>query len=336
MNRSLACCLSLALLAGATAQDQASTLFACSQDAAVVVRATVLFGDDPSPAWHRLHFRADEVLKGTLGAEFLLLEPAGACCGRSLFAMQTGDRCLLFLQRRGATLHPFGGSRGVLADTPTLVQHVRDLLAAASQGSVAAVLAENLAHAEPRIRSDAAHALAVLPQLQLSATHRGNVTAALLLASEAGSPITAPLLDIAVRLQDTSMLQDVVTTYLNAARDDQAGLIRSSLARWQPAKVLDVLPQLVLRPQASAGGAVEQRAAELLATLPVADSAPALRTMLATTTSPRVQLRVAQTLLANGVPAADLERTVSAPILQLAAKRQAQARTFRSIRPLQP
>jgi hypothetical protein len=105
----------------AAAQEQATALSTAARAAAVVVRATVVVATDPSPEWHRLQFRTSEVLKGTVGGSFALLEPSGACCGRSLFALQPGQSCLLFLRQIGAVLHPFGGSRGVLPDEPEIV-----------------------------------------------------------------------------------------------------------------------------------------------------------------------------------------------------------------------
>lgn len=319
-----------ALAAIAPAQDQATTLLACSKQANVVVRATVLGASDPNPEWHRLHFRADEVLKGNVAAEFVLLEPAGACCGRSLFAMTTGDRCLLFLRTTGSTLHPFGGSRGVLADEAPVVAHVRALLAALGNGdaAVAAVLANDLRSSEPRIANDAAHALAVLPTLPLAATDRANVATALAAAVDAGSTTAASLVDVAVRLGDDTTLGTLTATYLGTPRDDQGRLLRRGLARCSAESVLAIVPNA-----AGTDEARQLRAAELLAALPIDRTQLALRLMITSSPSARVKLRATQALLEAGAPAADFESDVPPAVLDLAERRRDEMKKFRSIRP---
>jgi hypothetical protein len=331
MNRLLSCTMALALLAAAPAQDQATTLLACAKDAAVVVRATVLFASDPTPEWHRLQFRADAVLKGTVGAEFVLLEPAGACCGRSLFAMQPGDRCLLFLKRTGSSLHPLGGSRGVLADSPAITAHVQALLAAGTDTDTAGLLVAGLTNAEPRIAADAAQALAVLPTLPLSTAHKDTLATALVTAMQSGTTTAAPLLDVAARLQDPFLLQALMPTYLATPRADQALLMRRSIQRWAPEVVLAAVPA-----QATGDTGRDLRTAELLAALPADAVGPTLRTMLATTGCPRVKLCTGEALLAAGATTTELAPWMPAPVLQLAARRTAEARPFRSIQPNRP
>lgn len=331
--------LSIALAIGfafgptAPAQDQATTLLACSRDADVVVRATVIASIDPSPEWHRLQFRADDVLKGTVAGEFALMEPAGACCGRSLFSLAPGDVSVLFLRRTGALLHPLGGGRGVVAAAPAVVQHVQALLTALAGGdaAVASLLAANLDSPEPRIAADAAHALAVLPTIPLGTLQRDAVTAALRSAVDRGAVTAAPLLDVAARLGDPAMLDAIARTYLAAARDDQRRLLRLGLARCEPNSVLGILP-------AAAGDddLRQLRATEVLAQLPPERSAPVLRRMLESTRSPRVQMCATEALLAAGARAEQFERLVPAVVLRLAEERHDRVRKFRSIRPERP
>ncbi len=154
------------------AQDQATTLLAQARAADAVVVARVTAASDPSPEWHRLEFVTTQVLKGNSPGEFAVLEPAGACCGRSLFALQIGDERLLFLRRRGPSWHPCGGARGVVPAAPEVVAHVTALLAAPNDSALAHLLADNVGHQEARIADDAAHALAVLPQIALGSAQR--------------------------------------------------------------------------------------------------------------------------------------------------------------------
>lgn len=311
----------------APAQDQATTLLAAARRADVVVRATVTAATDPSPEWHRLQFTAAEVLKGSIGGQFVLLEPAGACCGRSLFALQVGDRRLLFLERRGAALHPFGGSRGVVADEPAVVAHVAALLAAEHDDAAAALLAGALAHEEPRIADDAAHALAAMPRLHLPPPARAAVIAALQADVQRGATRAASLADVAVRVADAPLLDALLPTYLDAARADQATLLRRALGRCDPAEVVVRLPQFV------ADDARALRAAELLLDLPATAAAPALERLLQAHPHPRVQLRVAEGLLAAGRSRSQLTGRVPAPVLDVAARRHESPRRFRAIDP---
>lgn len=317
-------CLAL----GANAQDQATTLLANSQRADVVVRATVVATSDPSPDWHRLEFRTDELLKGRLGANFAVLEPAGACCGRSLFALQPGAACLLFLQRRGATLHPLGGSRGVLADDAALSAHVRALLAAPDAAATAALLANGLQSPLPRIADDAAHALASLPTLALDRRRRDVVAEALGHAVRTRLATAASLVEVAVRIADAPMLDTLLPLYLGQERADQASLLREGLARCAADELLARLP-MHLRSDEDG----ELRAAELLARLPAEHGAPALRRLLTATRSPRVQLRATETLLDQGAATSTLPAQLPAPVLRLAERRRHTVQPFRSIQP---
>src|SRR5690606_28187413 len=103
------------------------------------------------PEWHRFEFVTERALRGRPGDRFAVLEPAGACCGRSLFALQTGDRCLLFLRRTGALLHPLGGARGVLPADAAVVAHTEALLAAADDRQRTALLAAALGSDAARV-----------------------------------------------------------------------------------------------------------------------------------------------------------------------------------------
>ncbi|HEX5051426.1 MAG TPA: hypothetical protein VFZ65_06610 [Planctomycetota bacterium] len=321
------------VLPPAQAQDQATSLCAATQKAAVVVRATVVAATDPSPLWHRLQLHGDELLHGTIDADFTLVEPAGACCGRSLFALEIGERCLLMLEWRGPALHVFGGSRGVLPDDPAIVAHVRALLAATDDAQRAALLAASLTAAQPRIADDAACALAALPQLALSAAGRAAVVSALHGDVLRGATRAAPLVDVVVRLHDATMLDAVLPTYLGTARADQAALLRRGLSRCDAPLVID---RMMLAVDGSETKQV--RAAQLLATLPPDQARVGMQQMLARTTNPRVLFHLAEGMLAIGVPgqavAAQMPASMQLPVLRLAQQRHDRAKTFRSIDPL--
>jgi hypothetical protein len=328
--------IAAAATTGGAAQDQATTLLAAARSAELVVVARVTASTDPSPEWHRLQFSVLQTLKGNAPAALELLEPAGACCGRSLFTLVAGDVRLLFLQRRGPTWHPFGGSRGVeLADGPAgaaLVAHVQGLLAAGDDAARARLLAASLAHPEPRVADDAAHALAALPTLALPAADADLVAAALSHAVHQGLTRTASLADAAVRLGRPAVLDRVLTTYLDADRADHAETLRRALRRGDVESVATRLPALV---HLDGGGADRRalRAAELLVELPTPTARPALDAMLQRATHPRLHLCIAEGLLAAGARAEELAARVPAPVLELARERLARPRRFRAIDP---
>jgi Arc/MetJ family transcription regulator len=313
------------------AQDQATPLANLARRADVVVRATVIAVTDPSPEWHRLRFRADAVLRGAVGLEFDLLEPAGACCGRSLFALQLGDERLLFLHRIANTQHPNGGARGVVPAVPAVVAHVVQALAAPKAAALAQLLAANLQHEEPRIADDAAHALATMPQLSLDATHRAAVAAALAGSVQRGSTRTAALAEVAIRLDDDTMLDVCLPIYLSTQRSDQAALLRRALGRARADEVADRLPL-----HFSANGDNALRAAELLSDLPATASRPALQRLLQAAPHPRVQLCLTECLLAAGLQPAELAPLVPEPVLRLAQRHHQRPRPLRVVRPTRP
>lgn len=323
--------LSLLPAAFAGAQDQATTLLAASRRADVVVRATVLGATDPTPDWHRLQFRRDAVLKGTVGEQFVLLEPSGACCGRVLFTLQPGDEVLLFLVRQGPALHPFGGSRGVATPTPALLTHVQALLAANGDGPLANLLAGSLDAADPRIAADAAHALVTLPTLPLGSEGRGRIAAALQGALVDGRNTAASLCEVATRLGDSTLVETLLPHYLGATKPDQQALLQRTLLRCPAGEVAQRLPLFT-------DSSTEQnvRAARLLAGMPIAEARQGLERLLQLHPHPRVQLCLVESLLASGARGAELADGVPAAVTELANRRRNQPKTYRAIRPQQP
>lgn len=319
---------SLLLLAvPAAGQDQATTLLASLRAADVVVQARVTAATDPSPDWHRLQFTTEAVVKGEAPATFAVLEPAGACCGRSLFALQVGDVRLLFLRRNGALWHPFGGARGVVPADAGLLAHVQALQAAASPAALTALLTASLSHQEPRIADDAAHALATLPTLALDGNGRATVAAALQQALATGHTRSAALVDVAVRCAEPTMLDVLLGSYLDADREDHARLLRAGLRRCHGPTVTARLPQLLDGPTRGL------RAAQLLVELPSLEGRTALTAVLHQASHPRVQLCIAEGLLAAGLHGHELQGQVPPAVLELALRRHQQPPRFRAITP---
>lgn len=313
----------------AAAQDQATTMARLSQKADVVVRATVTSSVHPTPQLHQLTLQPNQVLKGQLGASFRLTEPAGKCCGRSLFALAVGETRILFLKRVGPTLHTLGGGRGVLAVTPDLLTHVQALLAAPTTNATAHLLAASVNHVEPRIADDAALALATLPNLSLTPIERSAIVSSLLQSVQRGWTRTAALADVAARLGDASMVDSVMPIYLEATREDQALLLRKALTRCPPQVVADRMPAFVGNTRRS-----NLRAAALLTELPAATAQAAMTNLLQRPNHPQVQMHLCEGLLAAGVTSASLSPMVPPAVLQLAIARQNRRPTFRNIQPL--
>ncbi len=323
--------LATALAPLAQGQDQATTLLVACRSADVVVRATVLGASDPSPDFHRLEFRSDEVLKGQVGARFPLLEPSGACCGRLLFTLQPGDTCLLFLKRTGPLLHPFGGGRGTAVPTDDLLAHVRALLAAPDDTAVANLLAASLEAPEPRVGSDAALALAGMPTVALAAGPRATFDRVLAQAVTDGRATAPSLCELAVRLGDDVVIDTLLPRYLGAARADRRELLRRTLLRLPAGEVGNRLP-MFLDPSTT----TSVRAAELLVDLPDAEARRGLEQLLQQNPHPRVQLSLVEVQLRTNQRAAQLADPSPTAVRAVAEQRQREPRRFRAIRPGQP
>ncbi len=321
--------LAVGVTAGLAAQQQASTVFALQQRAPIVVAATALEATDPSPEWHRLSFRSDEVLRGAPGAMFELREPAGRCCGRALFTLVPGATYLLFLERGDHGLAMLAGDRGAIALTPPLFAHVRALLANGTDPAASArVLAAALDHPEPRVRDDAAMALATLTGLRRDPIVHARVLAAL--TAQLPMPTTRlPSLAIAAaRTDPVDAAATLVPIYLDAASPDA---------------VRTLLPVLLQLPATSLGNAIAGngpttepalvRALELLARTPAPANLPLLDRLLTTANTPRVALAAAEALLAHGRSVATLRGQVPPAVLDLAERRHGIAPPFRAVRP---
>ena len=223
---------------------------------------------------------------------------------------------------------PLGGGRGVLPATPALIAHTDALLQAETTNALGHLLAQNLAPPEPRISHDAAMALAVLPNLTLSATDRAAALAALSQSVQRGSTRAAALADVAARLGDAVAVDAVLPLYLGATRDDQAALLRSALTRCAPALVAERMPMHVGTARRDA-----VRAATLLTALPPSVGQGAMAVLLSRPVHPRAKVELCQGLLAAGVAQASLSPMVPPVVLALAVQRREQGPKFENIRP---
>ncbi|MFM1871857.1 MAG: hypothetical protein RL398_1279 [Planctomycetota bacterium] len=328
MNSCLAHSLVMLACVGAiAAQEQATTLAEACRRADAIAVVEVVAATDPSPDWHRLVLRVDERLAGTIPSQISVLEPAGACCGRSLFALAVGDRRLVFLTRAGNGWHPFGGDRGVLPVENELVTHVRALLASDDAAARSRLLARALVDRNPRIARDAALALAASGNLDLGPVEDAAVATALREAVDAGHTTTPSLLDIALRRGTPALLEATFAAYLAAPRDDQAAGLRIGLARHAP----EAAAAAAVAQSASDDARTQIRVAELVAALPADAAAAPLRALLTSRSHPRAQLHLVEAMLAAGHREATLAGLVPAPVLRLANQRRAGGTKWRNV-----
>jgi len=289
-----AAAVALLALAG-RAQDGASTLAANLDAADAVVVAAVTAVHAPQPETIVVQLRVEATIAGGAPATFALAEPAGACCGRSLFALRAGDVRLVFLRRSGPAWHVLGGARGMLAAQPDVIAHLRTLAAAATPSARAATLVAALAHDEARVADDAALALAAMPALALDAPALATVGDAMRRALDQRAARALPLLDVAMRSGDAGLRDAALARYLAAKSDDDAALLRQGLQRATAPGTVEL----------AVAGAVDEtagmRAAELVAALPADRAVPTGLQMLRQAANPRVQLKLCQDLLRRGV-----------------------------------
>lgn len=319
--------LFLAAASNLVAQQQATTLLTLSKQADIVALATVTANTDPSPALRRVAFRLDRSFKGSVATNFALIEGAGRCCGRALVETIPSQQYLLFLQRKGPRLHPLGGERGLLKPDAQLTEHIESLLGASTNAAQQDLLVAALDNPNRRVRADAALALPTLPTLTNRGATAAKVMAALRRELPGGSTLVPSLLDATVRADPDSAATSLTEIYLETARKDTAKLLRVTLSRLPGQRVREqlLLANVVNREDL----APRLRAAELLQAMPATDNVRILDLMLANAKQPRLELAIAEALLAAKVPATQLRTRVAPPVLELAQKRRDQRARFR-------
>lgn len=324
-TRLIALLLASALL---SAQEQATTLSRLAGQAAIVATARVLGSDAAPPDLLRVEFGTTAILHGAVSQRFVLLEPAGLCCGNALQQLLPGIEYLLFLERRGPLLHPLGGDRGVMPAEGAVLEHVRALLAAGDAIERAELLAAALDSATPRIAADAALALAMVPDLPRSSRFRDRVLAAMTRELDRASAHAPALVDAAIRIGGPDATARLVAHYLTEQRSGPRRLLTSGLQQLDGEAVRQSL--LVQLPADATG---RLRVAELLLAIPSVQNRPLLDRLLAEDPPPRLQLALAEAMLVAGVPLAELRARMPAPVLELAERRRSAPPTFRNLPP---
>jgi hypothetical protein len=311
----------LALLAGGLrAQEEAATLARLCDEATAVAVVDVLAHTDPDPSTHEVRFRAREVLKGSIPAQFAIREPSGACCGRALFGVLPGTRHLLFLDLVEGAWHLRAGARGLAGAEPALRAHVARLLASAGPERLLA-LAQALDSDHDRVRRDAAMALASAPGLEAGAEPvRAALAAAAgrALATLQADSVLPYLVLAAARVGADSVLPTLVDAWVLDGRAELRVLVSSTLTRFGDARAAAAVAARM-----RGDGAQRLRAAELLGALDSEEARSALLGLLGDDPDPRLRVRACELLLRQGVGKGTLRRHAGAQVLELAERRAA-------------
>lgn len=318
MNTMLRTFLAFAVLSPLCAQQQATTLLRLTAQADAVAIATAVGQSDPSPEWHRVDFRTDETLSGSIGSSFAALEPAGRCCGNALFAVEPGSQYLVFLARRGSAVHPLGGDRGILSASPELVAHVRALVAAKGDARrETSLLAASLQHQDERIGTDAALALAAHAAPAADAEAKASLRAAL--RRDAETPTTKlPALAAAVaRAEGPAAADCIVPLYLETPADDAATALQRALLSLPAESVSTAARSCNLADETAA-----LRTASLFEERTHPSQLDLLQRMLQSAKRPKVAAAVTQAMLAHDVSEESLRQRVPDAVLQVAKSRR--------------
>ncbi len=318
MNTMLRAILAFAVLSPLCAQQQATTLLRLSREADAVAVATATAVNDPSPEWHRVEFRADETLAGSVGPTFSALEPAGRCCGNALFSVQPGAQYVVFLSRRGGAVHPLGGDRGILPASAELVEHLRALVANRGDArSETNLLAMSLEHADERIRTDAALALASHATPVTDVDAKASLRAALRHDAQQPSTRLPALATATARAEGRDAADCILPLYLETSAEGAATALQRTLLS---------LPADEVAAAARRCDLVDETAAIRTANLFEERADPAqldvLQRMLRSAKRPRVSAAVTQALLAHDVSEESLRHSVPEAVLHVAKQRR--------------
>ena len=318
MNTMLRAILAIGVLSPLCAQQQATTLLRLSREADAVAVATATAFSDPSPEWHRVEFRADETLAGSVGAAFSTLEPAGRCCGNALFSVQPGAQYVVFLSKRGGAVHPLGGDRGILPASAELVAHVRALVA--NQGDARSetnLLAASLDNVDERIRTDAALALASHATPVTDAEAKASLRAALRLDTQQPTTRLPALATATARAEGRDAADCILPLYLETSAEGAATALQRTLLSLPADEVAAAARRCNLADQTAA-----LRTASLFEERAHPSQLDLLQRMLQSAKRPKVAAAVTQAMLAHDVSEESLRHRVPDAVLQVAKSRR--------------
>lgn len=307
------------------AQVGASTLAALVGSADIVVQARTSGVPSGNAAVHRFRFQTEVDLQGNAPAQFELSEPAGRSCGRALAGLTPGSY-LLFLSREGSALRlVVSGARSVVPAEPTIVAHVRALLASPTGRDRLVVLGGALTSASPRVRHDAATSLAYLPELpSASSGDRARVAAALVDAL-GREPSATALLIAAERLRLAEALDDLLDAYLEGRHPQLERLLLHAIPRLDGERAARRIAGAL--PTDAAG---RRRAAILLRELPHGVARQPLVELLSGVPD-AAAVRAGVALLAAGVDPAWVERHAAPSVSEAIRRAASQRPAFRAI-----
>ena len=314
-----------------SAQDEATTLARLVDRSDHVATVRPLSIGTVEAELRSIRFVVTRTLKGAPGSEITLAEPAMHGCGRALYGVIPGVVYLAFLVDREAGVRLTASSaRALLTVEPGLVPHVAALIATPSGAPRTNTLSRAFDSSSPRVRVDAALALAIAPGLdQVDTTGRGACVNALSRALNGASQELLPLLTVARRMHLSEAVPDLVTAALDTPRGDWRKLFASSAAEADPEVASAFLAANL--PRDAAG---RDRAMVVLSHLEVAGSEPALRALLAS--EHRRHVVFATTMLMRlGSSTKDLEPAVPPDVLLEAERAKAAPGrpSFRNLRP---
>ncbi len=320
--------LTLLVTAPLASQKQATTLERLTKSTPLILHASI---ENVALANETLAvtFTPIEVLRGTLTSAARLVEPGHRHCGCALHGLKRGQRVLLFLDQRRSGLATRGGGRGIVMTDRGALDAVRALVKVTAVTARIGLLVNQLAHASPRVREDAALALPTLPRLE-TADQRSKtaISAALDSAAKTASPALVGLLIADARTTPDHAARVAWAIYLTA--NGIAPLASRVLLEEIPvAATLRAAPLTALR-----NDVARIRVARLLADTGAATARP-LVTQLLTTSNRTVRREAAVALLALGSTKAVVEKSVGKTLAGEAGRTLAirKRKRFQAIRP---
>ncbi len=304
------------------AQAGATTLQSCTDAATrIVVARAVERIDDSARGRTQLRFVVEEVLRGSRAPSLVTLEEAsGAACGRALFAVVPGVRRILFLDGSADTPRLVRlGARAVPDADRATVEHVDGLVRTANNPAARRrLLVDALDDLRPRIRDDAARALAATPALGTAGgSDAARLLAALDRAFEDPSIDPTPLWIAATRCDPQATLGRLCDGYLHTSRNEILSLLEGALLAGPAESLADCLVPALAHEGADVAA---RRAAVLLRQLGPSSARSRIARALLASSDRGIAVQAAEVLLDDATPDAWLHAMVAPDVLRDAAR----------------